>query len=105
MIRSVRGMRVMLDSDLARIYRVETRALVQAVKRNRDRFPSDFVIELSAAEWESLRSQTVISKAKGGRRYRPYAFTELCFVAITDRPITAAPSALVCPLARESFRV
>jgi phage regulator Rha-like protein len=76
MIRSVRGTRVMLDSDLARIYGVETRALVQAVKRNRDRFPADFVIQLSAEDWEYLRSQTVISKAKGGRRYRPYAFTE-----------------------------
>ncbi len=76
MIRSVRGMGVMLDSDLARIYEVQTRALIQAVKRNRDRFPADFVVQLSAEEWESLRSQTVISKPKGGRRYRPYAFTE-----------------------------
>jgi hypothetical protein len=76
MIRSVRGTRVMLDSDLARIYGVETRALVQAVKRNRDRFPADFIIQISAEEWESPRSQTVISKPKGGRRYRPYAFTE-----------------------------
>src|SRR5438132_255044 len=75
-IPTIRGTRVMLDSDLARIYGVETRALVQAVKRNRDRFPTDFVIQLSAEEWESLRSQTVISKPKGGRRYRPYAFTE-----------------------------
>jgi hypothetical protein len=80
MIRSVRGARVMLDSDLARIYVVETRALVQAVKRNR--FPADFVIQLSAEEWESLRSQTVISKPKGGRRYRPYAFTKHCWMEL-----------------------
>ena len=76
MIRTIRGVRVMLDRDLAKIYGVETRVLVQAIKRNRDRFPPDFVIQLSGEEWESLRSQTVISKAKGGTRYLPFAFTE-----------------------------
>lgn len=76
MIRTIRGVRVMLDRDLAKIYGVETRVLVQAIKRNRDRFPPDFVIHLSGQEWESLRSQTVISKAKGGTRYLPFAFTE-----------------------------
>jgi ORF6N domain len=76
MIRTIRGVRVMLDRDLAKIYGVETRVLVQAIKRNRDRFPPDFVIQLSGQEWESLRSQTVTSKAKGGTRYRPFAFTE-----------------------------
>jgi hypothetical protein len=76
MIRTIRGVRVMLDRDLAKIYGVETRVLVQAIKRNRDRFPPDFVIQLSGQEWESLRSQTVISKAKGGTRYLPFAFTE-----------------------------
>ena len=72
----IRGRRVMLDSDLARVYRVETRALVQAVKRNVQRFPADFIFRLTPAEWESLRSQFVISKGRGGRRYLPYAFTE-----------------------------
>jgi hypothetical protein len=76
MIRTIRGVRVMLDRDLAKIYGVETRVLIQAIKRNRDRFPPDFVIQLSGQEWESLRSQTVISKAKGGTRYLPFAFTE-----------------------------
>jgi hypothetical protein len=66
----------MLDVDLAEIYGVETRVLVQAFKRNRLRFPRDFLFQLSESEWESLRSQIVISKGKGGRRYRPYAFTE-----------------------------
>jgi hypothetical protein len=56
---------------------VETRILVQAVKRNPERFPADFMFELSAAEWAALRSQSVTSKpGRGGRRYAPYAFTE-----------------------------
>lgn len=75
-IYTVRGQRVMLDADLAEVYGVETRALIQAVKRNADRFPSDFVFQLSEHEWDSLRSQIVISKGKGGRRYLPYVFTE-----------------------------
>lgn len=61
------------------LYGVETRVLVQAVKRNGERFPEDFMFQLSAEEVESLRSQIVISNAspgRGGRRYRPYAFTE-----------------------------
>jgi len=72
----IRGHKVMLDADLAVLYGVETRALVQAVKRNRSRFPSDFVLRLTTAESEQLRSQTVISNTRGGRRYAPYAFTE-----------------------------
>lgn len=94
----------MLDSDLAHLYGVQARALNQAVARNRDRFPGDFMFQLTAAEYAavrarlisgpagqasnssqtvmssgartSLRSQTVISKRRGGRRYLPYAFTE-----------------------------
>ncbi len=67
----------MLDSDLADLYGVETRALVQAVKRNADRFPQDFMFQLSAEEIDGLRSQFVISNAgRGGRRFSPYAFTE-----------------------------
>lgn len=67
----------MLDSDLAALYGVTTSALVQAVKRNLDRFPDDFMFQLDAIEWDALRSQSVISNARrGGRRYAPYAFTE-----------------------------
>ena len=76
-ILTIRGQRVLLDADLARLYRVETRALVQAVKRNEDRFPPDFVIKLTAADVAYLKSQSVISSfAHGGRRTAPYAFTE-----------------------------
>jgi hypothetical protein len=75
-IQWVRGHRVLLDSDLAALYEVETRALIQAVKRNAARFPADFMFQLSGAEFDRLRSQTVISNGRGGRRHRPYAFTE-----------------------------
>ena len=81
-ILTLRGLRVMLDADLAQLYGVETRVLVQAVKRNAARFPGDFMFQLDAQEWASLRSQTVISNAagvgagRGGRRSAPYAFTE-----------------------------
>jgi hypothetical protein len=73
----LRGERIMLDADLAELYEVETRALVQAVKRNGERFPPDFMFQLTAAEATILRSQSGISSAgHGGRRYAPYAFTE-----------------------------
>ena len=75
-IHFIRGERVILDADLARLYGVETRALVQAVKRNLQRFPRDFVFQLSLDEFKLLRSQIVISKSRGGRRYMPYVFTE-----------------------------
>jgi hypothetical protein len=66
----------MLDEDLAGLYGVETRALVQAVKRNKERFPADFMFQLSHQEAMRLRSQTVISKkGRGGRRHAPYAFS------------------------------
>ena len=71
----IRGEKVMLDADLATLYEVETRVLTQAVKRNMDRFPADFMFQLSKEEFEHLRSQTVTS-SWGGRRYPPYAFTE-----------------------------
>ena len=62
---------------LAGLYGVETRSLLQAVKRNPERFPADFMFELSAAEWTALRSQSVTTRTgRGGRRYAPYAFTE-----------------------------
>jgi len=93
LIYEVRGERLMLDSDLASIYGVETKALNRAVKRNRDRFPKDFMFQLSEDEWKNLRYQigTSSSNSKhqssryqigtstlghGGRRNRPYVFTE-----------------------------
>jgi hypothetical protein len=83
----IRGQKVMLDSDLAELYEVSVRELNQAIKRNEGRFPEDFVFQLAEKEMESLRSQSVISKAeslrsqivtskRGGRRYLPYVFTE-----------------------------
>ncbi len=73
----LRGQKVLLDSDLAALYGVTTSSLVQAVKRNADRFPADFMLQLDGSEWSALKSQSVISNAgRGGRRYAPYAFTE-----------------------------
>ena len=66
----------MLDQDLAALYQVETKALVQAVQRNAKRFPPDFMFQLSFQEFTALRSQIVTSKGRGGRRTAPYAFTE-----------------------------
>lgn len=71
----VRGVKAMLDSDLAALYGVETKVLNQAVKRNIQRFPDDFMFQLTEKEFEILRSQNVTSRW-GGRRYMPYAFTE-----------------------------
>jgi hypothetical protein len=78
-IHSVRGTAVMLDSDLAALYQVSVKALLQAVRRNRKRFPADFMFPLSAQEVTRLRSQIVTSKpveGRGGRRYQLHAFTE-----------------------------
>ena len=73
----IRGHKVMLDSALAELYQVETRILIQAVKRNCDRFPEDFMFQLTGKEATFLRSQFVISNVgRGGRRYLPYVFTE-----------------------------
>jgi hypothetical protein len=74
----IRGHKVMLSNDLSALYGVEPRALVQAVKRNSERFPDDFVFQLSKEEFDDLKSQNVISSAQGwgGRRATPYAFTE-----------------------------
>ena len=99
LIRLIRDVRVILDSDLALLYGVETRALVQAVKRNADRFPEDFLFQLTAAEAAALRSQIVISKTgRGGRRYLPYAFTEhgaLMAANILNSPRAVAMSVYV----------
>jgi ORF6N domain len=72
----IRDEKVMLDSDLAELYAVETGALVRAVKRNSNRFPKDFTFQLTRLEFEDLRCQTGTSSRWGGRRYPPYAFTE-----------------------------
>ncbi len=90
-IYSMRGMRVMLSHDLAELYDIERRALVQAVGRNPERFPEDFCFQLSKQELANLRSQTVIS-SWGGARSTPYAFTEqgvamLSSVLRSDRAI------------------
>ena len=71
----MRGQKVMLSTDLARLYDVEPRSLVQAVKRNAERFPEDFMFQLAPQEFADLKSQIVIS-SWGGSRARPYAFTE-----------------------------
>ena len=73
----IRSQKVMLDSDLADLYQVPTKALNQAVRRNNDRFPEDFMFQLTDQEADSLRSQIVTSNdGRGGRRTLPYAFTE-----------------------------
>ena len=72
----LRDQKVMLDTDLAALYGVETRILVRAVSRHLDRFPVDFMFQLDAEEFERLRSHFGISNGRGGRRYAPYAFTE-----------------------------
>lgn len=72
----LRGERVMLDTDLAGLYGVKTKALVQAVKRNLDRFPGDFMFQLSEEEFRDLRSRTANTSSWGGRRHPPYVFTE-----------------------------
>jgi hypothetical protein len=77
-IFTIRNQKVMLDRDLAELYQVETRVLVQAVKRNANRFPADFMFQLSKEDLENWKSQIVISNSvKMGLRKMPYAFTEL----------------------------
>lgn len=87
----VRGIRVMLDRDLAELYGVETKALKQAVRRNTERFPEDFMFELTRQEFNNLRSQ-IVTSSWGGSRYLPMAFTEqgiamLSSVLRSDRAI------------------
>ena len=76
-ILMIRGCRVMMDADLATLYDVRTKAFNQAIQRNMERFPEDFMFRLTEEEFAGLRSQFVTSKkGRGGRRYLPYAFTE-----------------------------
>ena len=75
LIYEIRGQKVMLDFDLARLYQVETKVLNQAVKRNAKRFPPDFMFQLSLKEFTDLKSQ-IVTSSWGGTRKLPYAFTE-----------------------------
>ena len=75
-IHDVRTLKVMLDFDLADLYEVETKVLKQTVKRNIERFPSDFMFQLTEEEWSVLKLKNEPSKGRGGTRYAPYAFTE-----------------------------
>ncbi len=75
-IYHIRGYKVMLDFDLAELYETETKVLKQAVRRNLNRFPDDFMFELTSKEYNILRSQFVTSNKRGGTRYLPFAFTE-----------------------------
>jgi hypothetical protein len=76
LIRTIRGQKVLLDSDLAKIYGTTTRILNRAMQRNRKRFPADFMFQLTQEEFENLKSQFGPSSSHGGRRKLPYAFTE-----------------------------
>lgn len=75
-IYEIRGQKVMLDSDLAELYSVETKRLNEQVRRNPDRFPPDFMFQITESEWDFLKSQNMISKTRGGRQYLPNVFTE-----------------------------
>lgn len=93
----VRGQRVMLDHELARIYQVETKALNQAVKRNLSRFPTDFMFQLSESEFEIIRSQNVTA-SKRNIRFRPYVFTEhgaVMLATILNSPTAVQASIIV----------
>jgi hypothetical protein len=88
----MRGIKVMLDAHLAELYQVPTFRLNEAVKRNRNRFPEDFMLRLTKEEAESLTSQNAMSKGRGGRRTLPYVFTEhgvaiLSSVLTSDRAV------------------
>jgi hypothetical protein len=76
LILLIRGEKVMLDDDFAELYEVETKVLTRAVRRNIDRFPLDFMFQVTDTEFTDLRSQIGTSSSWGGRRYAPYAFTE-----------------------------
>lgn len=96
MIYLIRGHKVMLDEDMARIYGVTTKRLNEQVKRNSDRFPSEFMFKLNEKESISLRSQFATSKeGKGGRRYAPYVFTEhgaVMLASVLNSPIAIKAS-------------
>src|SRR6266568_5652936 len=125
LIYEIRGERVMLDSDLASIYGVETKALNRAVKRNRHRFPKDFVFQLSEDEWKNLRYQIGTSSSgrehqslryqigtsslgHGGRRSRPYVFTEhgaIMAANVLNSPTCGPDGSLCRPSLSENARI
>jgi len=86
-IYEIRNQKVMLDYDLAQLYEVETRVLNQAVKRNIDRFPDDFMFQLTKDEWESLKSQFVISNSNSGMS------SQIVMTSRNKRPTTSLPYA------------
>lgn len=94
MIYVIRGQKVMLDSDLATLYEVETRTFNQAVKRNLDRFPEDFMFQLAEEEYETLKNAIGKDGTYGGRRYLPMVFTE-CGVAMLSSVLTSSRAAQV----------
>ena len=105
-IFSLRGHKVMIDSDLAEVYGVGTKALNQAVRRNRHRFPPDFLFRLTPKEADSLRSQFVTSKSgRGGRRYLPYVFTEHGAVMLASVLNSAAAVAASIQVVRAFVRL
>lgn len=99
LILNLRGQKVILDRDLAELYGVPTKVFNQAIKRNADRFPEDFMFQLEAQELTLLRSQIVTSKAgRGGRRYAPYVFTEhgaIMAATVLNSPEAVAMSVFV----------
>ena len=99
LIHVIRGQRVMLDSDLARIYKVNTSQLNQQLKRNQRRFPTDFAFRLTRKEFTSLISQIVISKkGRGGRRQSPWVFTEhgaIMLASVLNSPTAIKASVFV----------
>ena len=94
LIYEIRGQRVMLDSDLASLYGVETGQLNRAVRRNKERFPEDFMFQLSHQEFTDLKCQFGISRSWGGRRIPPYAFSEQG-VAMLSSVLRSKEAALV----------
>ncbi len=98
LILTIRGQRVMLDSDLARIYGVTTGQLNQALKRNLTRFPTDFAFQLDRQEFTNLLSQSVIASSYGGRRTLPWVFTEhgtIMLASVLNSPIAIDASVRV----------
>ena len=94
----IRGRKVLLDEHLASLYGVTTKRLNEAVRRNRQRFPTDFMFQLTSAEHTHLRTQFATSKFRGGRRYAPYAFTEhgaVMLAAVLNSPLAVQASILV----------
>jgi hypothetical protein len=91
-ILAIREHRVLLDEDLAKLYGVATKSMLQAVKRNIERFPADFAFQLSTGEWQGLRSQFVTSNSgRGGRRYAPFVFYRVR-VAMLSSVLNSPPS-------------